>query len=83
MALSPRARWIFILEDLAPSAPRPSGSAEVRRSSGPEWDITCERSASSGCRCGRWQPSLEGAGEVSLRRLVKETLRMRPSCIVG
>lgn len=29
------------------------------------------------------QPNLEGAGEVPLRRLVKEALRMRPSRIVG
>jgi pilus assembly protein CpaF len=28
------------------------------------------------------QPSLEGAGEVSLRRLIKESLRMRPTRIV-
>jgi pilus assembly protein CpaF len=29
------------------------------------------------------QPSLEGTGEIKLRRLVKEALRMRPSRIVG
>jgi pilus assembly protein CpaF len=30
------------------------------------------------------QPNLEGAGEVPLRRLVKEALRMRPSrSVVG
>lgn len=29
------------------------------------------------------QPSLEGTGEIPLRRLVKEALRMRPSRIVG
>ena len=28
------------------------------------------------------QPSLEGTGEVPLRRLVKEALRMRPSRII-
>jgi Flp pilus assembly CpaF family ATPase len=28
------------------------------------------------------QPNLEGAGEIPLRRLVKEALRMRPSRIV-
>jgi Flp pilus assembly CpaF family ATPase len=28
------------------------------------------------------QPDLEGAGEIPLRRLVKEALRMRPSRIV-
>lgn len=27
-------------------------------------------------------PSLEGTGEVSLRRLIKESLRMRPDCLV-
>ena len=35
--------------------------------------------ASMQCR----QPSLEGTGEVPLRRLVKEALRMRPSRIMG
>ncbi len=30
----------------------------------------------------RRQPSLEGTGEVPLRRLVKEALRMRPSRII-
>jgi pilus assembly protein CpaF len=34
--------------------------------------------ASVQCR----QPSLEGTGEVPLRRLVKEALRMRPSRII-
>jgi hypothetical protein len=29
------------------------------------------------------QPSLEGTGEVRLRRLIKEALRMRPSRIMG
>jgi len=29
------------------------------------------------------QPSLEGTGEVPLRRLVKEALRMHPSRIMG
>jgi pilus assembly protein CpaF len=29
------------------------------------------------------QPSLEGTGEIKLRRLVKEALRMRPSRIMG
>jgi pilus assembly protein CpaF len=28
------------------------------------------------------QPSLEGTGEIELRRLVKEALRMRPSRII-
>ena len=28
------------------------------------------------------QPSLEGTGEIPLRRLVKEALRMRPSRLV-
>ncbi len=28
------------------------------------------------------QPNLEGAGEIPLRRLVKEALRMRPSRII-
>ncbi len=28
------------------------------------------------------QPSLEGTGEIKLRRLVKEALRMRPSRII-
>ena len=28
------------------------------------------------------QPNLEGAGEIKLRRLVKEALRMRPSRII-
>jgi pilus assembly protein CpaF len=29
------------------------------------------------------QPSLEGTGEITLRQLVKEALRMRPSRIMG
>jgi pilus assembly protein CpaF len=29
------------------------------------------------------QPNLEGAGEIPLRRLVKEALRMRPSRLMG
>jgi pilus assembly protein CpaF len=29
------------------------------------------------------QPNLEGRGEIRLRRLVKESLRMRPGCLVG
>ncbi len=29
------------------------------------------------------EPSLEGTGEIKLRRLVKEALRMRPSRILG
>ncbi len=29
------------------------------------------------------QPSLEGTGEIKLRRLVKEALRMRPSRLMG
>ena len=29
------------------------------------------------------QPSLEGTGEITLRALVKEALRMRPSRIMG
>ena len=28
------------------------------------------------------QPNLEGQGEIRLRRLVKEALRMRPGCLV-
>jgi Flp pilus assembly CpaF family ATPase len=45
--------------------------------------------SSSGCRCPTSsrcrqtrQPNLERAGEIPLRRLVKEALRMRPSRIV-
>src|SRR5215213_6528342 len=40
--------------------------------------ITCEEVVELQCR----QPSLEGTGEIALRRLVKESLRMRPSRIV-
>jgi len=29
------------------------------------------------------QPSLEGTGEITLRALVKEALRMRPSRVMG
>jgi pilus assembly protein CpaF len=29
------------------------------------------------------QPNLEGTGEIPLRRLVKEALRMRPDRIMG
>jgi Flp pilus assembly CpaF family ATPase len=29
------------------------------------------------------QPSLEGNGEITLRRLIKEALRMRPDRLVG
>jgi pilus assembly protein CpaF len=29
------------------------------------------------------QPNLEGTGEVRLRRLIKEALRMRPTRIMG
>jgi pilus assembly protein CpaF len=35
------------------------------------------------CRCNARQLSLEGTGEIKLRRLVKEALRMRPSRIMG
>jgi Flp pilus assembly CpaF family ATPase len=37
-------------------------------------------------RVGRWEahrPNLEGAGEIPLRRLVKEALHMRPSWLMG
>ena len=56
----------------------------------PSWErvVTCEEVfelkvplpdvVSMQCR----QPSLEGTGEIKLRRLVKEALRMRPSRIV-
>lgn len=43
-----------------------------------ELDLTARDVVSMQCR----QPSLEGAGEISLRRLIKEALRMRPDRLV-
>lgn len=43
-----------------------------------ELSFTADDAVSMQCR----QPSLEGTGEVSLRRLVKEALRMRPDRLV-
>ncbi|MBB5633904.1 pilus assembly protein CpaF [Cryobacterium mesophilum] len=43
-----------------------------------ELSFTARDSVRMQCR----QPSLEGTGEISLRRLIKEALRMRPDCIV-
>ena len=51
--------------------------------------ITCEEVFELKVAAPDWvalqtrQPSLEGTGEIRLRRLVKEALRMRPSRIVG
>ncbi len=53
--------------------------------------LTCAVGLPSGCVCRcpdvagmqTRQPNLEGAGEMRLRRLVKEVLRMRPSLPVG
>ncbi len=50
----------------------------------------CALDASSCCGCAApdvvsmqiRQPNLEGTGEIPLRRLVKEALRMRPSRII-
>ena len=55
---------------------RGSGSSPARRSSSSRSRL--RDVASMQCR----QPSLEGTGEVPLRRLVKEALRMRPSRII-
>jgi pilus assembly protein CpaF len=43
-----------------------------------ELDLSARDTVSMQCR----QPSLEGSGEVGLRRLIKEALRMRPDRIV-
>jgi pilus assembly protein CpaF len=43
-----------------------------------ELDLTARDTVSMQCR----QPSLEGTGEISLRRLIKEALRMRPDRLV-
>ncbi|PFG36096.1 pilus assembly protein CpaF [Flavimobilis soli] len=43
-----------------------------------ELKLTCRDTVAMQCR----QPSLEGTGEIPLRRLVKEALRMRPDRIV-
>ena len=57
-------------------SPRGSGWSPARRSSSSR--SRCRDVASMQCR----QPSLEGTGEIPLRRLVKEALRMRPSRII-
>ena len=55
------------------------------RASGPICAIAlapgCGSAAGRGGDAAR-QPNLEGAGEIPLRRLVKEALRIRPSRIV-
>ena len=43
-----------------------------------ELDLSARDTVSMQCR----QPSLEGTGEISLRRLIKEALRMRPDRLV-
>ncbi|MEP6479424.1 MAG: ATPase, T2SS/T4P/T4SS family [Rhodoglobus sp.] len=43
-----------------------------------ELDIAAQDTVAMQCR----QPSLEGTGEISLRRLIKEALRMRPDRLV-
>jgi pilus assembly protein CpaF len=43
-----------------------------------ELDLDAEDTVAMQCR----QPSLEGTGEISLRRLIKEALRMRPDRLV-
>jgi pilus assembly protein CpaF len=43
-----------------------------------ELDLTARDTVAMQCR----QPSLEGTGEISLRRLIKEALRMRPDRLV-
>jgi pilus assembly protein CpaF len=43
-----------------------------------ELDLSARDSVGMQCR----QPSLEGTGEISLRRLIKEALRMRPDRLV-
>lgn len=43
-----------------------------------ELDLTARDTVSMQCR----QPSLEGTGEITLRRLIKEALRMRPDRLV-
>src|ERR1700712_749219 len=44
-----------------------------------ELDLSARDTVAMQCR----QPSLEGTGETSLRRLIKEALRMRPARLVG
>jgi pilus assembly protein CpaF len=43
-----------------------------------ELDLSAREAVSMQCR----QPSLEGTGEVGLRRLIKEALRMRPDRLI-
>ena len=61
------------LASAIPARPRIVTRGEVSELRTPHRDV-----AAMQCR----QPSLEGTGEVPLRRLVKEALRMRPSRIV-
>ncbi len=56
----------------------PSGERVVTAEEVFELKIPLPDVVSMQCR----QPSLEGTGEIKLRRLVKEALRMRPSRIV-
>ncbi len=44
-----------------------------------ELDLSARDTVALQCR----QPSLEGTGEITLRRLIKEALRMRPDRLVG
>ena len=73
----------------SPAAPRPArrpcSTASPPRSRRASGSSPARRSSSCRSRCATWpsmqcrQPSLEGTGEIPLRRLVKEALRMRPS----
>ncbi|WP_254910385.1 CpaF family protein [Gulosibacter sp. 10] len=59
-------------------AAAPAGERIVTVEETFEIDLVARDVVSMQCR----QPSLEGAGEISLRRLVKEALRMRPDRLV-
>ena len=65
-----------LLNCLAAAVPPASGSSPLRRCS----SSRSRRPTSCAMQCR--QPNLEGTGEIKLRRLVKEALRMRPSRII-
>ena len=60
----------------APPSPDATGSSPRRRST------SCASIIRTGWRCRPDRPGSEGTGEITLRHLVKESLRMRPSRII-
>ena len=65
--------WLNCLSAAIPTRERLVTAEEVFELNVPLPDVVARQ-----CR----QPNLEGTGEIKLRRLVKEALRMRPSGIV-